>query len=326
MGMSKPWVPASTRGMHYMSNAPQMIDSSSGDVFDSIEGARCSTMGLDLQDEIKREVARQAARQMIDAAKDAISGFGLNFHPLSLVKSGLRLSARPFTYQANLANRLIHGAAHARLPGEGGGGGGGAAAPADAPPEGGGDAPADDSTEGRILGMLQSPGAASRISYLEGAFPGITAQLVQRLRHGRRGPRGNWRMHGADASGWSLNPLNLFHKAKPAGKLLVSATPGGTTALQAHAIANKAIKSGALKPEHLKKAAALTKAGRKGDDKALVKIASIKAQAGRGDPHAQVALDRIKLAHCLQTGQVCKGGGGTLSRNYSDGLAALRRR
>jgi hypothetical protein len=344
--------------MHYMSNAPEAI---AGDVFDSIEGARGGhhgrhgrvsgfgdLIGTSIEDRIKAEVARQAAAQIIEGAKDALTsglGFGLNFNPLHALKSAVRLSARPFTYQANLANRLLHKAAHARLPGEGGGGGrggggggGGAPAPDDggAPDGGGGDQQQDDATEG-LMGALQSAGAASRISYLEGISPGFTARLAAQLR-ARRGQGGappGWRARARAAAtpapsasaGFSLS--HLFHRAKPAGKLLVSATPGGTTALQAHAIATKALKSGALKPDHLKKAGALTKAGRKGDDKALVKIAGIKAAAAKGNPHAAVALDRLKLANCLQTGGHCKPGtpaGGALSQSYSQGLAALAHR
>lgn len=185
------------------------------------------------------------------------------------------------------------------------------------------------------MGALQSPGAASRISYIEGMFPGFTERLAARIRarKGAGAPPG-WRARAAAATpapsasaGFSLS--HLFHRAKPAGKLLVSATPGGTTALQAHSIATKALKSGALKPDHLKKAGALTKAGRKGDDKALVKIAGIKAKAAKGDPNAIVALDRLKLANCLQTGGHCRPGpsaGGRLSQSYSQGLAALAHR
>ncbi len=305
--------------MYYMSGTPSEV--LGGGVDDLIGG------GLNLEDEIKREMARQAATQAINAIKEGLSGIGWN--PLSTVKSALRLSARPFTYQAHLANRLLHGAAHMRLPGEGGGGGGGGGAappPPDAPPPDGGDGadqPAPDSAEGVLMGMLQAPGGLSRISTIEGMFPGTLARFARR-RRGMRGhhPGRDWRGHAV--TGFSLK--NLFHHAKPAGKLLVSATPGGTTALQAHAIATKALKSGHLKPQHLKKAAALTKAGRKGDDKALVKIASIKAAANRGDPHAMVALDRIKLAHCLQTGKPCRGGGGALSQSYSDGLRVLASR
>ncbi len=327
MGMSQPRRPASKDGMYYMSGTPSEV--LGGGVDDLIGG------GLNLEDEIKREVARQAATQAIQAIKDQLSGF-FGFHPGRMLKTALHASARPFTYQANLANRLVHGAAHMRLPGEGGGGGGGAAPPPpDAPAPDGGDG-ADQSApeaaaEGVLMGMLQAPGGLSQISTIEGMFPGTIARLAQRMRHrgrmrGHHQGGANWRSHASAAAGFSLNPAKWFHAVKPAGKLLVSATPGGTTALQAHAIANKALKSGALKPQHLKKAAALTKAGRKGDDKALVKIASIKAAANRGDPHAMVALDRIKLAHCLQTGKPCRGGGGALSQSYSVGLRVLASR
>ncbi len=337
MGISKPWEPASTRGMHYMSNTPEAI---AGDVFDSIEGARADDdgdlMGVSIQDRIQAEIAKQAAAQVIEAAKDALSGFGLNFHPLRALKTGLRLSARPFTYQANLAHRLMHKAAHAKLPGEGGGGGGGGGGGPAPPPdeggqEGGGDegGEQDSSTEGRLLGMLQSPGGASRISYLEGAFPGFISRIAARIRRrARRAP--SWRGRStapAAAAGFSLSSVTKYLRhAKPAGKLLVSATPGGTTALAAHGIASKALKSGALKPDHLKKASALTKAGSKGDDKALVKIAAIKAAAAKGDPHAAVALDRLKLAHALNTGKPVAGSRGKISQSYSQGLAALRTR
>lgn len=346
---------ASTRGMHYMSNTPEEIVRGS-----LLGGGVDDLIGASIEDQIKAEVAKEAARQLVSSAREALLsgdldtaaaclGFGLNFNPLHALKSALRLSARPFTYQANLANRLIHGAAHMRLPGEGGGGRGGGGAPASAAPDaaapdpgaapdGGGDdgsqAAADDgSTQGRLMGMLQSPDLNQRVAAIEGAFPGAIARFIARRGHHHRGRRGphhkwqapqGWRAQNAAAMGFSLR--NLFHRAKPAGKLIVSATPGGTTALQAHALATKALKSGALKPDHLKKAAALTKAGRKGDDKALVKIANIKAQANKGNPHAAVALDRLKLANCLQTGAACKGSGGQLSQSYSDGLRILASR
>jgi hypothetical protein len=126
------------------------------------------------------------------------------------------------------------------------------------------------------------------------------------------------------STGWGLS--SLFRS--PATKLLVSNVPGGTSALAAHDIASKALKSGALKPEHLKKAGDLAKRGRAGDQTALVQIAAIKQKAGRGDRNAEVALDRIKLAHCIQTGQRCTPtrGGGRFRATYGAGLETMHRR
>lgn len=138
-----------------------------------------------------------------------------------------------------------------------------------------------------------------------------------RKRHGQPAPT-------AAAMGWSWSDLNPF-KSK-AGKLLVSTVPGGATAIQAHDIAAKALKNGTLSPEHLKKAGALAKAGRRGDKKALGKIAAIKHAAGKGNAHAEVALDRIKLAHSIQTGTrspAGPAGGNAISRTFKAGLATI---
>lgn len=88
----------------------------------------------------------------------------------------------------------------------------------------------------------------------------------------------------------------------PAGKLLVSAVPGGVAATQAHSIASKALADGTLKPAHLKKAGILARFARGGHRGSIKKIAGIKAAAGRGDPHAEVALDRLRLADSIQRG------------------------
>lgn len=113
-------------------------------------------------------------------------------------------------------------------------------------------------------------------------------------------------------------------------KLLVSQLPGGAAAVAAHDIAVKAIKNGDLKPEHLHKAHQLVAAGKRGDRGALMKIAGLKKGAGRGNPHAEKALDTVKLAHHLQSG---RGAGrhhhhpiAWLKNTYQSGLATIRHR
>lgn len=186
-----------------------------------------------------------------------------------------------------------------RRGGGGGGGGGGGEGEA----EGGDDKPAGE-------------GESDMTQGLESALRGALDR--------KRGA------HLQDFAGFSLR--NLVSKGGgvargPAGKLLVSTVPGGASAMQAHAIANKALKTGALKPAHLKAAGALAKRGRAGDDHALVKIAAIKQKAAKGDPHAAKALDTIKLAHCIQTGQKCApSSGGKVRRLHSAGLATIHPR
>lgn len=119
-----------------------------------------------------------------------------------------------------------------------------------------------------------------------------------------------------------LKKLNPFDH--PAGKLLVSATPGGVTALEAHSIATKALKNGDLDPKHLKAAGALTKAARSGHKKSIAKIAKVKQLAGRGDPHAEVALDRLKLADSIQRGHTSHRTTSSLKNLRNLGLATLR--
>lgn len=120
-----------------------------------------------------------------------------------------------------------------------------------------------------------------------------------------------------------LSKLNPF--SHPAGKLLVSATPGGVSAIAAHKIASDALKDGSLDPKHLKAAGALTKAARKGHKKSIAKIARVKQLAGRGDPHAEVALDRLKLADSIQRGSHSHRTTTSLANLRHLGLSTLRR-
>lgn len=120
--------------------------------------------------------------------------------------------------------------------------------------------------------------------------------------------------------------LPSFMKSKGAGELLVSSVPGGATAKEAHAIANKALKDGTLNPQHVKGASALLKKARAGHTPSMRKIAALKRAAGSGDPHAEVAMDRLKLVNTLQTGRQTEATGGTSSLRHlrNIGLATLR--
>ncbi len=114
------------------------------------------------------------------------------------------------------------------------------------------------------------------------------------------------------------------------GRLLISAVPYGATALQARDLANAALRSGDLRPDHLKAAGELARRGRGGDDEALTKIAIIRAKAGRGDAAAEKALDTIKVAQVIQTGGRTRPGGGYGGGGgghyHRAGLANLMRR
>jgi hypothetical protein len=117
-----------------------------------------------------------------------------------------------------------------------------------------------------------------------------------------------------------------FMKKKPAGELLISAVPGGATALEARNIANKALDDGTLKPEHVTMSSRLLQLAHLGHKPSLAKIAKLKQSAGRGDPHAEVALDRLKLIEAIRSGR--RGGGHTSSLRHlrNVGLATLRTR
>lgn len=212
-----------------------------------------------------------------------------------------RIATTPF----NILNRAANALPDATAPGGGGGGGAPAAAAPDqpmSPGDGEGEAPMDMS-----------------------GFPHHFPHFPHGGHHGHhgRGHMPHWR-----AAGWgmpNLSRLNPF--SHPAGKLLVSATPGGVAATQAHAIAKKALKSGDLKAEHLKKAGVLTKNARAGHRGSIKKIAKIKKLAGQGNPHAEVALDRLKMADAIQRGgRIHHGGTSSLSHLRNIGIATLNHR
>jgi hypothetical protein len=117
--------------------------------------------------------------------------------------------------------------------------------------------------------------------------------------------------------------LPSFMRPKSAGELLVSAAPGGVTALAAKNIANKALQDGTLNPDHVRKASATLKAARNGHAGSLRKIARLKQAAGRGDPHAEVALDRLKLVDSIHTGRKTGGHTSSLRHLRNIGLATL---
>lgn len=155
----------------------------------------------------------------------------------------------------------------------------------------------------------------------------------QRRHH--RHHHGGFRGHNpfaAASMGFGLpdwHPLAFLERhnpfSHPAGELLVSAVPGGVAAKEAHAIASKALKAGTLKPEHLKKAGALTRAARSGHKGSVKKIAQIKQSAGRGDPHAEVALDRLRLADSIQRGGTVEQSTTSLRHVRNIGLASIDR-
>jgi hypothetical protein len=204
-------------------------------------------------------------------------------------------------------------------------------AAASAPFRRGGGAPAPMPDQQQQTDQPSDDGQAAPDS-TEGIYmqPGHVYELLQGAHgHGRgRGHRRHFHRRTVDPSllGFSLRDhLPGFLRSDASKKLLISTVPGGATAMQAHAIAKKALKKGDLDPKHLKAAGDLAKRGRAGDTAALTKIAKLKAAAGRGDRNAEIALDRIKLAHCIQTGKGCKPthGTGTLASLHRAGDAAL---
>jgi hypothetical protein len=227
----------------------------------------------------------------------------------SLVTLPVRMGVRAVK---GAGSGIYHGLRPSRQGG-GGGGGDGASAPDEGAPADGGEG-ADDSSGLYGVGMKTfQPATKQGMYYMSGADMADVAGALRQLppRHRRRAAQqfvNRWNVAGA-ARGADVSGARL----PSAGKLLVSATPGGMSALAAKAIAEKALKNGTLKPAHLKKAGALTKAGRAGDPAALQKIGNIKARAGKGDPAAEKALDTIKIAQCVQTGRYCgptaRGGG-----------------
>ena len=201
----------------------------------------------------------------------------------------------PVRMSVNLVKGAGQGIYRGIRPSRQGGGG----APADG---GGEEAPADgggeDETSGQGLGMTPTP-TTDGMYYMSGEEAATVGKIL-------RGAPPHKRRHIAQRFVQQYNIGGIKDPTKhPMGKLLVSATPGGVTALAAKGIAEKALKNGNLKPAHLKKAGQLTKAGRTGDPAALAKIAAIKRQAATGDPAAEKALDTVKIAQCIQTGRSC---------------------
>lgn len=273
---------------------------------------------------------------------DTVNG-GLGFNPFRsaghLLERGAkgagRFAGSVATLPVRMAVNVVKGAGsgiyHGLAPSGGGGGGGGgaaaAAAPADdgsAPADGGG---GDESSGIYGVGMRTfQPATTDGMYYMSGADAALVGQALRRIHPRHRRPAAI-----AFIRRWNVAGINVPNPTKhPLGKLLVSATPGGVTAMAAHSIATKALKNGNLKPAHLKKAGQLAKAGRAGDPKALTKIAAIKARAAKGDPAAEKALDTVKIAQCLQTGKYCgptagRGGGlpGALRRLRHMGEATI---
>lgn len=133
------------------------------------------------------------------------------------------------------------------------------------------------------------------------------------------------RRHNAAAAGFGVPGFIQNFYNKPAGKLLISAVPGGATALEAHAIAKAALADGSLNPDHLEAAGKITKAARAGHKPSIAKIAKLKHAAGKGNPHAEVAMDRLKLADSIQNGRR-SGQTTTTMRNLRNvGIATLPR-
>lgn len=145
------------------------------------------------------------------------------------------------------------------------------------------------------------------------------------------GHRHRKRKHHA-VTGFGLpdwHPLKFLEEhnpfsSTPAGDLLVSAVPGGVAAKDAHAIATKALKDGTLSPKHLKKAGELARAARGGHKGSIKKIANIKGLAGKGNPHAEVALDRLKLADTIQRGGTIQQSTTSLSHLRRVGLSTMK--
>jgi hypothetical protein len=181
---------------------------------------------------------------------------------------------------------------------------------------------------GRLLQGLRNLNPLARLRLLKKRAAGAVAARRARGLRGRRRP--SWRGRSAAATSGSLASLaKRAYKGATSreGKTLISFLPYGATAVQAHSLATRALKSGDLQPQHLKAAGDLTRAGRSGNDTALVRIAAIKRQADQGDPAARKALDTLRIAHTIQTGQPVRNR--SLARQgsaYNQGLAALMTR
>jgi hypothetical protein len=218
-----------------------------------------------------------------------------------------RVAMTPFALAARAANALP-GMPH-------GGGGGGAPAPAAAP------AMPDDT-------QPMDPGDGGGDPSMSAGNWMHPSKQGGRHHHHHRHPGG---FRGGALMGFGLpdwHPLNFLERhnpfSHPAGELLVSAVPGGVAAKEAHSIASKALKAGTLKPEHLKKAGSLARAARSGHKGSIKKIAQIKQRAGRGDPHAEVALDRLRLADGIQRGGTVEQSTTSLRHLRNIGLASLK--
>lgn len=126
---------------------------------------------------------------------------------------------------------------------------------------------------------------------------------------GRRFGRRRFFPRRSAMMGFGLANLNPFHRA-------------------AVTDAAQAVKSGELTKQHLAQAGALAKAGRAGNDKALIKIAKVTQAARRGDPNAKKAHKALTLAQTLQTrGRYVRPSRGShlpLSSTYQAGVATIR--
>lgn len=301
---------ASKAGLHYMANPPADIIGH-----------------LDYEDYARRRgVLELAERGDIDpasldaeAAADLMgSFFGRLAHAITQpIRSVANVAETAIEVPFQAAERvamtpfrlLQRGAGY--LPGAPRGGGG-----APAPGAGPAAPPSADPTQSPDGGGDDSMNAdASAGSFWRGV-PAHRRHHMRRLIEAQRLPH---------VMGWQFSDyLPSFLRSKPAGELLVSAVPGGATALEAKNIANKALGDGTLKPEHVSMASKLLKLAHLGHGPSVAKIAKLKQSAGRGDPHAEVALDRLKLVESIQGGR--KTGPGTTSslrhlRNV--GLATL---
>jgi hypothetical protein len=228
----------------------------------------------------------QPMRSVVNVAEKAIET------PFQVAE---RVAMTPFNIVSRLANKL---------PGGGGGGGGGAPAAAPGPQIPDSSTPTDPGTDGG------------------GDDPMAGNWMHPSQRRRRRNPA----TMGLGLPDW--HPLNWIEEHNPFGKkpgeLLVSAVPGGVAAKEAHAIATKALKAGTLKPAHLKAAGNLARAARSGHRGSLKKIAGIKQKAGRGDPNAEVALDRLRLADSIQQGGGVHQSTTSLRHLRQVGLASLK--
>lgn len=149
------------------------------------------------------------------------------------------------------------------------------------------------------------------------------------MHHGRK--RHHHKHHHHAMTGFSLpdwHPLAALERINPfsssATKLLVSAVPGGVAATEAHAIATKALKDGSLNPAHLKKAGDLARAARSGHKGSIKKIANVKKLAGQGNPAAEVAMDRLRLADSIQQGGMVQQSTTSLRHLRQVGLSSLK--